>query len=63
MVPSECPNCRSKNLDIKEPDSQDSKPRLTLQCAACGAVVWVLNCSTFKLSKLTRRLGFTALTE
>ena len=63
MAPSNCPRCGSENFEVRELDSQDSKPALTVQCASCGAVVRVLNYSAVKLNELTQRLGYRRLTE
>lgn len=63
MTPSGCPNCGSKNFDIRELDPQDSNSKLIVQCAACRAVVRVLNYGTVELNELTQRLGYRRLTE
>lgn len=58
MAPSKCPRCGSEKFDVMELDSDDSKPRLTVQCAGCGAVVRVLNYGSVELDELTQRLGY-----
>jgi uncharacterized Zn finger protein len=63
MAPSKCPCCGSENFEVRELDSQDSKPKLTVQCAACGAVVRVLNYEPVNLNELTQRLGYRRLTK
>ena len=63
MAPSNCPRCGSENFEVRELDSQDSKPTLTVQCGVCGAVVRVLNCGAVKLDELVQRLGYRRLTE
>ncbi|HKU20237.1 MAG TPA: hypothetical protein VJQ50_04425, partial [Terriglobales bacterium] len=49
MASSKCPRCGNENFEVRELDSQDSKPKLTVQCAACGAVVRVLKYGTVNL--------------
>jgi uncharacterized Zn finger protein len=58
MAPSKCPGCGSERFAIRELDSQDLNPKLTVQCAACGVVVRVLNYGAVNLSELTQRLGY-----
>jgi predicted nucleic-acid-binding Zn-ribbon protein len=31
MAPSKCPRCGSENFEVRELNSQDSKPKLTVQ--------------------------------